>query len=60
MKIKMINGKRRDAEIREVNDGYGMRLIEQGRAVIAPEPERKKAARKEAASEKIAGDANGA
>lgn len=50
MKIKDI----KTGEVLTVNDSYGVRMIEQGKAVAA-EPERKAAPKKEAA--KPAGDA---
>ena len=49
MRIKIIN----TGEIREVNASYGLRLIEQGKAITAPKPA--KPARKETAE--AAGDA---
>lgn len=49
MNVKII----KTGEITKVNDGYGLRLIEQGKAVPAPKPA-KKPEKKEAAK---AGDA---
>lgn len=40
MKVKML----RNGEVKEYNDSYAMRLIEQGKAVIAPKEENKSTA----------------
>lgn len=52
MKIKDI----KTGDVRTVNDSYGARLIEQGRAVVA-EPEKKSAKKEKEAAAKPAGDA---
>lgn len=51
MNVKII----KTGETAKVNDSYGMRLIEQGKAVLAPET--KKPARKAAKTEAAEGDA---